>query len=87
VTVPPIPKETAATRGAFRAGVKGMRYTENPDPALDIPVETAVPVEPNERQFEVVERLPGLSEPEAAYEAGRALRMIGAPARRSRLPR
>ena len=33
----PISKEIAATRAAFRAGVKGTRYTENPDPALDIP--------------------------------------------------
>jgi len=73
----PIPKETTATRAAFRAGVRGMRYTENPDSTLDIPVVTDAPVGPNERHFEAVERLPGLSEPEAAYEAGRALRMIG----------
>jgi hypothetical protein len=32
---------------------------------------------PNERHFETIERLPGLSDPEAAYETGRALRMIG----------
>jgi len=32
---------------------------------------------PNERHFETVERLPGLSDPVAAYEAGRALRLIG----------
>ena len=31
----------------------------------------------NERHFESTERLPGLSDPVAAYEAGRALRMIG----------
>ena len=37
---PPMPKETVATRAAFRAGVKGMRYTENPDPGFDIPVAT-----------------------------------------------
>jgi len=73
----PIPKETAATRAAFRAGVRGMRYTENPDPGLDIPVVTDGPVGANERRFETVERLPGLSEPEAAYEAGRALRAVG----------
>ena len=73
----PIPKETAATRAAFRAGVKGMRYTENPDPVLDIPVVTDRPPGPNERHFEATERLPGLSDPVAAYEAGRALRMIG----------
>lgn len=73
----PTSKETAATRAAFRAGVKGMRYTENPDPALDIPVVTDTPPGPNERHFETIERLPDLSDPTAAYEAGRALRMIG----------
>ena len=71
------PKEAVATRAAFRAGVKGLRYTENPDPGFDIPVATDTVPGPNERHFETVERLPGLSDPEAAYEAGRALRMIG----------
>ena len=74
---PPMPLETVATRAAFRAGVKGLRYTENPDPDFDIPVVTDTVSGPNERHFETVERLPGLSDPEAAYEAGRALRMIG----------
>ena len=74
---PPIPQETVATRAAFRAGVKGLRYTENPDPEFDIPVATDNTPGPNERHFETIERLPGLSDPEAAYEAGRALRMIG----------
>jgi hypothetical protein len=72
-----MPQETVATRAAFRAGVKGMRYTENPDPGFDIPVATDTVPGPNERHFETIERLPGLSDPEAAYEAGRALRMIG----------
>jgi len=74
---PPIPQETVATRAAFRAGVKGLRYTENPDPDFDLPVATDNTPGPNERHFETLERLPGLSDPEAAYEAGRALRMIG----------
>jgi len=74
---PPMPQETVATRAAFRAGVKGLRYTENPDPDFDIPVATDNTPGPNERHFETIERLPGLSDPEAAYEAGRALRMIG----------
>jgi hypothetical protein len=69
---PSMPKETVATRAAFRAGVKGMRYTENPDPGFDIPVATDTVPGPNERHFETVERLPGLSDPEAAYEAGAA---------------
>lgn len=74
---PSMPKETVATRAAFRVGVKGMRYTENPDPGFDIPVATDTLPGPNERRFETVERLPGLSDPEAPYETGRALRMIG----------
>jgi hypothetical protein len=73
----PMLKETVATRAAFRVGVKGLRYTENPDPDFDIPVATDTVSGPNEKHFETVERLPGLSDPEAAYEAGRALRMIG----------
>ena len=72
-----IPKETVATGAAFRAGVKGTRYTEHPDPDFDVPVITDNPPGPNERHFETVERLPGLSDPVAAYETGRALRMIG----------
>ena len=74
---PPLPKETTATRAAFRVGIKGMRYTEHPDPSFDIPVATDNTPGPNERHFETIERLPGLSDPEAAYETGRALRMIG----------
>jgi hypothetical protein len=74
---PPMPKATVATSAAFRVGVKGMRYTEHPDPSFDIPVATDNSPGPNERHFETIERLPGLSDPEAAYETGRALRMIG----------
>lgn len=73
----PITHEPDAIRAAFRAGVKGMRYTEHPDPAFDLPVMTDGPQGPNERHFETIERLPALSDPEAAYEAGRALRVIG----------
>ena len=70
-------KETTATGAAFRAGVKGLRYTEHPDPAFDMAVVTNSAQGPNERHFETMDRLPGLSDPVAAYEAGRALRMIG----------
>jgi hypothetical protein len=72
-----MPKETVATRAAFRAGVKRLRYTENPDPDFDVPVATDNTPGPNERHFENLERLPGLSDPKAPYETGRALRMIG----------
>ena len=74
---PSMPKATVATHAAFRVGVKGMRYTEHPDPGFDIPVATDNTPGPNERHFETIERLPCLSDPEAAYETGRALRMIG----------
>jgi|HubBroStandDraft_1064217.scaffolds.fasta_scaffold32500_2 hypothetical protein len=37
---PPMPQETIATCAAFRAGDKGMRYTENPDSGFDVPVAT-----------------------------------------------
>ena len=77
MTDSPMPKETVATGAAFRAGVKGLRYTENPDPNFDLPVVTDTVSGPNEKHFETVERLPGLSDPEAAFETGRALRMIG----------
>ena len=69
----PIPQETVATRAAFRAGVKGMRYTENPDPDFDIPVVTDTSPGPNESHFKAIERLPGLSDPESAFETGRHL--------------
>jgi len=59
-------KETAATGAAFRAGVKGLRYTEHPDPAFDTTVVTSTAQGPNERHFETMERLPGLSDPVAA---------------------
>ena len=72
-----VPKATTATWAAFRAGVKGLRYTEHPDPAFDMPVVTDTLPGPSERHFETIERLPGLSDPEAAYETGRAMRMIG----------
>ena len=55
---PPMPQETVATRAAFRAGVKGLRYTENPDPDFDIPVATDNTPGPNERHFETIECLP-----------------------------
>jgi hypothetical protein len=48
-------KETVATRAAFRAGVKGTRYTENPDPDFDLPVATDNTPGPNETHFEAVE--------------------------------
>ena len=66
---PPKPKDTVATLAACRVGVKVMRYTEHPDPDFDILVATDSTPGPNERHFETVERLPGLSGPEAAYDA------------------
>ncbi len=72
-----IPKETPETGVAFRAGVKGLPFTESSGPQRELHVQTDAEPGPNERHMETIERLPGLSDPLAAYEAGRALRMIG----------
>lgn len=73
----PIPKETIETGVAFRAGVKGLPYADQAGPRPELTVQSDVAQGPIERHFEMVERLPGLSDPTAAYETGRALRMIG----------
>ncbi len=65
-----MPQETVATRAAFRAGVKGMRYTKSPDPGFDIPVAPDNTPGPNERHFETIERLPGLSDPRRPTRPG-----------------
>jgi hypothetical protein len=72
-----IPKQTPETGVAFRAGVKGLPFTENSGPQRELHVQTDAESGPNERHMETIEELPGLSDPLAAYEAGRALRMIG----------
>lgn len=61
MTDQPIPKETLATRAAFGAGVKGMCFTENPDPDFDIPVATDNAPGPNEKHFASIKRLPAKS--------------------------
>ena len=61
-----VPSEAVATQAAFRAGVKGMRYTENPGSDFDIPVVADASPGPNECHFNAIERLPGLSDPESA---------------------
>ena len=72
-----MPLETAATGVAFRAGVQGRRFNDQPGPRLEAEVGTGDLQGPNARRIEVVEMLPGLSDPLAAYETGRALRLIG----------
>lgn len=72
-----MPKETPETGVAFRAGVKGLPFTESSGPQRELHVQTDAEPGPNEQHMETIERLPGLSDPLAAYEAGRALRMIG----------
>lgn len=73
----PIPKETAETGVAFRAGVKGLPFNDSSGPQRELHVQPDAEPGPNELHMETIERLPGLSDPLAAYEAGRALRMIG----------
>lgn len=72
-----IPKETPETGVAFRAGVKGLPFNEFSGPQPELHVQPGAETGPNERHMETIERLPGLSDPLAAYEAGLALRMIG----------
>ena len=72
-----MPKETEATGVAFRAGVRGLPFSTSTAPAAEVQVETDTLQGPIERSFELLERLPGLSDPVAAYETGRAMRMIG----------
>lgn len=67
--------ETEETGKAFRAGITGMPLNLSDGPHKEITVVTTKQG-PIEREFETIERLPGLSEPEAAYETGRALRCI-----------
>ena len=72
-----IPKETMETGVAFRAGVQGLPYSHQPGPRPELQVAPDVAPGPIEKHYEMVERLSGLSDPVAAYETGRALRMIG----------
>ena len=69
--------ETLETGVAFRADVKGLPFTDNSGPQRELYVQTDAESGPNERHSETIEELPGLSDPLAAFEAGRALRMIG----------
>lgn len=70
-------EEAANTGVAFRAGVRGLPYRDQAAPIADTPVETDIPQGPIERGYELLDRLPGLSDPIAAYETGRAMRMVG----------
>ena len=72
-----IPKATEETGVAFRAGVQGLPYSHQPGPRRELQVAPDVAPGPIEKHYEMAERLPGLSDPVAAYETGRALRMIG----------
>jgi hypothetical protein len=62
---------------AFRAGVRGLGYV---DPALirDPIVISERPPGEHERFMAATDRVPGLTDPRAAYRTGRALRGIGA---------
>jgi hypothetical protein len=73
----PMPLETAATGVAFRAGVQGLPFNDQPGPRVETEVRKGGIQGPSERRFEIVELLPGLTDPLAAYETGRALRLIG----------
>lgn len=72
-----MPRETEATGVAFRAGIRGLPFSDSTGLAAEVPVDTDTLQGPVERSFELLERLPGLSDPVSAYETGRAMRMIG----------
>lgn len=73
--------ETEETGIAFRAGIKGLPFIQHAGPQPDFVVKSDMEEGPNERYlidlFTEAGRIPGLSDPEAAYETGRALRWIG----------
>ena len=70
-------RETTESGVAFRSGVKGLPFNDQVGPRPDLHVQPDMAQGANERHMETIERLPGLSDPLAAYETGRALRMIG----------
>lgn len=62
--------DTSDIQEAFRRGVRGATPTGKGDG------EALAPPGPNEALLLALDRLPGLSDPRAAYETGRALRMV-----------
>lgn len=56
-------RETEETGVAFRAGVRGLPFSTSTAPTPEVPVETDTLQGPIERSFELLERLPGLSDP------------------------
>jgi hypothetical protein len=81
--------ETEETGVAFRAGVKGLPFISTVGPQPDIDVQCDMAQGPNEQYFVVRlsdERIPGLSDPVAAYETGRALRWIGFELDKMKIP-
>lgn len=70
--------ETEETGVAFRAGIRGLPFAGTVGPQPDITVQSDMEQGPNEFYLAAaIDRLPALSDPEAAYETGRALRWIG----------
>lgn len=63
---------------AFRAGLKGHGFRAAPPPPDGLAEAPAPgwPSGPNESLVEQLDRLPGLSEPRAAYATGRAVRRV-----------
>lgn len=63
-------------QAAFRAGLLGRPLREAPVEGLAEPPAQAWAAGPNEALLAGLERLPGLTEPQAAFAAGRATRRI-----------
>lgn len=70
---PPMPQETVATRAALPRRREGDALHREPRSRFRHPRrdrQHANTPGPNERHFETIERLPCLSDPEAAYGPG-----------------
>jgi hypothetical protein len=81
------PVEASEIQEAFQLGIRGMVITHRPSDAPDAGNGLEPAGGPNEALLLTVGRVPGLTNARAAYETGRALRMIirlfdqaGAPA-------
>jgi hypothetical protein len=69
--------QLAEAGGEARIDHRTLPFSETIGPQRELHVQTDAEVGPNERHMETIERLSDISDPLAAYEAGRALRMIG----------
>lgn len=70
------PVDAIDAQEAFRRGIRGVALAPKAAFASLAEIEAAFTGGPNESLLLTLTRMPGLSDPRAAYETGRALRMI-----------